>query len=108
MPEEERTFEFSTSIDQQTAADYLEGLARQLRSGSAQLASAESAINLAFGGPIKFELEAESRRGRGSIEIELTWREPEPAAAVTMTIQDASEEELAAEAAPASMTADEI
>ncbi len=99
MPED-KSFAFSTSIEPDTAADYLEALARQLRSGSAQLASAGTAINLEFAGPIKFDLEAGSTRGSGTLGVRLSWKEPVRDDPNTMTIRDAKQEDVVAGGAP--------
>ncbi len=107
MPEE-KSFAFSTSIDPETAADYMEALARQLRSGSARLASAGSVINFEFGSPTKFDLEAGSKQGLGTIKLELSWKEPVVEDPNSLTIQDAVEKDsVAAEPAPASVPAEE-
>jgi amphi-Trp domain-containing protein len=95
MPKEQKqSFEFSTYGEPETIADYLESLAKQIRSGSASLSAGSEMINLHFGSPIKLGIEAEmrSRKGKGSLDLELSWREP-VAIGEGIEIGDAQEEE---------------
>ncbi|MCI0437578.1 MAG: amphi-Trp domain-containing protein [Chloroflexi bacterium] len=96
MADKGRSFEFSSYVEPETVARYLESLAQQIRSGSARLSAGAESINLRFGSPVKLEIEAEMnpRKGKGSIELELSWRQTITADSGNgIVIEDAFEEE---------------
>lgn len=76
MPGTDQSFEFSTRIDPNETAEYLERLARYIRAGLVRLSSDDRSIDLAVAGDVKLEIAAESRRekGKGSLRVELSWK----------------------------------
>ena len=76
MPGTDRSFEFSTRIDPNETAEYLERIARYIRAGLVRLSSDGRSIDLAVAGDVKLEIAAESKRekGKGSLRVELSWK----------------------------------
>jgi amphi-Trp domain-containing protein len=81
MNEKDVSLKYSSLCDTSVVADFLDGLARQLRKGSANLVSGGKSIHLRFDPlEIVFEIEAKTnvRSGKGSLQIELSWMAPTP------------------------------
>lgn len=78
LSNDKQKFEYAGRIDPGQAAEYLQSIARQVRSGQLRLSAGPESIDLHMAQQLKLELAAEVKQadGKGSLEIEISWKRP--------------------------------
>jgi amphi-Trp domain-containing protein len=99
MDHEERSFEFTAYVEPAQLGEYLESLAKYVRSGRLHLTAGADAIDLDLAPNVKLELAAKVRpqKGKGSLQLDISWKQP-PQFEEGLKIEPG--EEMAAEASP--------
>ena len=92
---EKQSLEFASTMKADSAASYLEALARGLRAGYISIQSDGEFIALELSPDISVQVEAKSTgKGRASLDVELSWRVQKPA-------EDKKQPELTINSVPA-------
>ncbi len=88
-----KKFEFTSKVDINQAADYLQNMANALREGKVTLSDWKEKIHLQPGDDLTLEIEGErnSSGTKGKIELELSWKIHNPVAKDSLIINSESD-----------------